>query len=236
MVTAAPTTSPGTAPARAGGSRGRYAKSEDVQQRIVGAATEVFGVSGYHAATFKEVSRRAGVSERGLAYHFPTKEALLAAVVDRHERWRSVMVLPATGLGAFAAVLAVVGADAGLPGIVTLHSLLSGEATPVDHPLHEHYRSRYLDLRTYLARAFAAAQAEGQAASVLSPEDLAAGMIALLDGLQLQWLYDQQAIDVVRIVEGHLAAVFTPTAMESIRALCGELMAAAEQRIRTAPA
>ena len=71
---------------------------------------------------------------------------------------------------------------------------------------------------------------------VTATHTAAGGMIALLDGLQLQWLYDQQAIDVVRIVEGHLAAVFTPTAMESIRALCAELMAAAEQRIRTVPA
>src|SRR3954470_6897281 len=85
--------------------RGRYAKSEEVQARVVRAAAAVFATSGFHATTFKEIARRAGVSERGLAYHFHTKEALLQAVINDHHQWRSPGVLSASGLSAFAAVL-----------------------------------------------------------------------------------------------------------------------------------
>src|SRR5437764_14639076 len=95
--------------------RGRYAKSEQVQARVVRAAAEVFATSGFHATTFKEIARRAGVSERGLAYHFHTKEALLEAVMNYHRQSRSLVLLSASGLGAFAAVLAVVEADAHMP-------------------------------------------------------------------------------------------------------------------------
>src|SRR4051794_15968902 len=109
--------------------RGRYAKSEQVQARVVQAAAEVFATSGFHATTFKEIARRAGVSERGLPYPSPPKEALLEAVINYHRQWGSSMLVSASGLGAFAAVLAVVEADAHMPDVVGLQSVLIGEAT-----------------------------------------------------------------------------------------------------------
>ncbi|MFF4615626.1 TetR/AcrR family transcriptional regulator [Nonomuraea jabiensis] len=38
---------------------------------------------GAEALTLEAVARRAGVSKGGLFYHFPTKQALVAAMVDR---------------------------------------------------------------------------------------------------------------------------------------------------------
>lgn len=204
--------------------RGRYAKSEQVQGRIVQAAAEVFSTAGFHASTFKEIARRAGVSERGLAYHFHTKEALLEAVMSDHHHRRSAVVLAATGLGAFAAVLAVVEADAEMPDVVNLQSILGGEATAQDHPAHDHYRHRYADLRMYLARAFAAALDDGEATSELGANDLAAGFIALLDGLQMQWLFDRDAVRVGKTVDGFLATVLSPDAMSEVRRLREEFL------------
>ena len=205
--------------------RGRYAKSEEVQGRIVRAASQVFAGSGFHAATFKEIARRAGVSERGLVYHFPTKEALLEAVMNVHHQWRSAVVLSASGLGSFAAVLAVVEADAAMPDVVGLQSILIGEATARDHPAHDHYRRRYADLRTYLTRAFDAALSSGQASSELEAGDLAVGLIALLDGLQMQWLFDSDAVRVGKTVDGYLAAILTPDALAEVRGLRAEFLA-----------
>jgi AcrR family transcriptional regulator len=220
--------------------RGRYAKSEQVQGRIVEAAAEVFASSGFHATTFKEIARRAGVSERGLAYHFHTKEALLEAVMNDHHQWRSAVVLAASGLASFAAVLAVVEADALMPDVVGLQSILTGEATARDHPAHEHYRSRYADLRTYLGRAFRAALDDGDAVSELHADELAAGLIALLDGLQMQWLYDRDAVKVGAVVEGYLAAILSPDAISDVRRIRQELLdlaspdAAGQQRLEPA--
>ncbi|AFR28773.1 TetR/AcrR family transcriptional regulator [Arthrobacter sp. Rue61a] len=199
------------------GPRGRYAKSEQVQVRIVRAAAEVFGTIGFHASTFKEIARRAEVSERGLVYHFPTKEALLEAVMNDHHHRRSTVVLSATGLASFAAVLAVVEADAQMASVVGLQSILTGEATAHDHPAHEHYRLRYADLRTYLGRAFTAALNNGLVTSELDPTDLAAGLIALLDGLQMQWLYDHDGVRVGATIDGYLAALLSPEAMAEVR-------------------
>ena len=192
------------------------------------AAAQVFAGSGFHAATFKEIARRAGVSERGLVYHFPTKEALLEAVMNAHHQWRSSAVLSASGLGSFAAVLAVVEADARMPDVVGLQSILIGEATARDHPAHEHYRRRYADLRTYLTRAFDAALRSKQAISELEAADLAVGLIALLDGLQTQWLFDRGAVHVGRTVDGYLAAILTPDALADVRRLREDFLAGAE--------
>jgi AcrR family transcriptional regulator len=215
--------------------RGRYAKSEQVQGRIVQAAAEVFAKNGFHATTFKEIARRAGVSERGLAYHFPTKEALLEAVMNDHHHWRSAVVLAASGLASFAAVLAVVEADALMPDVVGLQSILIGEATARDHPAHDHYRSRYADFRTYLSRAFSAALDDGAAISQLDADELAAGLVALLDGLQVQWLYDRDAIRVGAIVDGYLAAILSGDAMADVRRIGRELLDQANARATALP-
>lgn len=194
------------------------------------AAAQVFAGSGFRAATFKEIARRAGVSERGLVYHFRTKEALLEAVMDEHHQWRSAVVLSASGLASFAAVLAVVAADAQMPDVVGLQSILIGEATARDHPAHDHYRRRYADLRTYLAGAFDAALSTGQASSSLAAGDLAMGLIALLDGLQTQWLFDRDAVHVGRTVDGYLAAILTPDAIAEVRRLRDDFLATPETR------
>ena len=68
--------------------------------------------------------------------------------MNDHHQWGSAMVLSASGLGSFAAVLAVVEADARMPDVVGLQSVSSGR--PGARPSrHNHYRRRYADLRTY---------------------------------------------------------------------------------------
>lgn len=188
------------------------------------AAAEAFAASGFNAGTFKEIARRAGVSERGLAYHFHTKEALLEAVMDEHHQRRSAIVTSATGLSSFAAVIAVVEADALRADVVGLQSILIGEATARDHPVHEHYRGRYEGLRNYLTRAFSTALHGGQASSDLPAEDLATGLIALLDGLQIQWLYAPQSVRVTATVDGYLAAILSREAMSEVRTLRREFV------------
>jgi AcrR family transcriptional regulator len=50
--------------------------------RLLAAAEEVFARDGYDGATLEEVARRAGISRPSLLYHFESKQALYAAVVE----------------------------------------------------------------------------------------------------------------------------------------------------------
>ncbi|MGN9840653.1 TetR/AcrR family transcriptional regulator [Nonomuraea sp. H19] len=53
------------------------------KDRLLDAAAEVLLSEGAESLTLEAVARRAGVSKGGLFYHFPTKQALVAAMVER---------------------------------------------------------------------------------------------------------------------------------------------------------
>lgn len=69
------------------------------RDRLLDAAEELVSAQGATNLTLDAVARAAGVSKGGLLYHFPTKEALLQAMVDRHleEVDRRVAALLASG-------------------------------------------------------------------------------------------------------------------------------------------
>ena len=62
-----------------GNASGRQVGTRD---RILEAGYAIAGQSGVAAVTLEAVADRAGVSKGGLLYHFPSKEALVAGMVD----------------------------------------------------------------------------------------------------------------------------------------------------------
>ena len=57
--------------------------ARDRRAQILDAAFEVFSEKGFHGARTRELARRAGVSEGLVFSHFPTKVALIRAILDR---------------------------------------------------------------------------------------------------------------------------------------------------------
>jgi AcrR family transcriptional regulator len=53
------------------------------KERLLNAAAEVLLSEGAEALTLEAVARQAGVSKGGLFYHFPSKQALVAAMIER---------------------------------------------------------------------------------------------------------------------------------------------------------
>lgn len=58
-------------------------KTAQTRSRLIKAATEVFASSGLAGATTREIARVAGVNEVTLFRYFPSKEQLLAAVIQQ---------------------------------------------------------------------------------------------------------------------------------------------------------
>ena len=64
------------------GSKKRDECSEEARTRILDAAQTLFAVHGFHATTTKAIAEQAEVPGGLIFYYFPTKQALLAAVLS----------------------------------------------------------------------------------------------------------------------------------------------------------
>lgn len=179
--------------------RGPYAKTAALKLRILETCIELFGQTGFHNLTMKDVALRVGISHTGLLHHFANKDELLSGVLQLRDqrrrdffRERGVDVLKVPEDSAsIKSMLTTVAANDLQPGLIELHSTLSTEATSPDHPAHEYYRQRYASSLGLYTRAFAALADRGELKSAIAPKDLAAMFVALTDGLQIQWLYDR---------------------------------------------
>ena len=145
--------------AASGRRRGPYAKSAERRRAIVDAAVEVFAVRGYRAGSFREVAERVGMSQTSLLHYFPSKEALLVAVLERRDEIElepgDLPVPAATGDAAsdraarFAGSLeARARANVGIHGVIELYAVLSGEAVTEGHPGREYFVERFSALRS----------------------------------------------------------------------------------------
>src|SRR3954451_3225289 len=57
--------------------------AEPTAERIVVAAMEAFGTRGYDGTSLDDLARELGIRKQTILYWYPSKEALLGAVVDR---------------------------------------------------------------------------------------------------------------------------------------------------------
>ena len=58
-------------------------RSQQRHQRILDAATRVFSTKGYHATLVDEIASEADTSKGGVYFHFPNKQAIFLALLDR---------------------------------------------------------------------------------------------------------------------------------------------------------
>lgn len=58
-------------------------RSNVTKQKLLDAATDIIMNQGVHQLTLDEVAKTAGVSKGGLLYHYPSKETLMTAMVER---------------------------------------------------------------------------------------------------------------------------------------------------------
>jgi AcrR family transcriptional regulator len=72
--------------------------AQETQRRLLEAAGEVFAERGFHAATIKEITDRAGAALASVNYHFRDKAELYAAVLRRIEADAAEIIPPDAAL------------------------------------------------------------------------------------------------------------------------------------------
>ena len=186
--------------------RGSYAKTEETRRTILDAALEVFAQSGYRSGSLREVAARVGMSEAGLLHHFPNKSSLLAAVLERRDDHSAekINLDPDAGLETLRGLVRLTEYNTTIPGVVELYCTLSAEATSPTHPAHDYFVNRYVFVRGMISRAFEVMQQRGELRPGVDPHTAARGTIAMLDGLQVQWLLDRDSVDMVADIRVYL--------------------------------
>lgn len=192
-----------TAPTRPRRARGEYAKTRKTRTAIMEAAFEVFADGGYRAGSLREIAQRVGMSEAGLLHHFANKSALLEAVLEhRDDKARELVPIESDdGEAVLRGLVKLAAYNASIPGVVELFCTLSAEATSPDHPAHAYFLRRYEYTRGNLAKAFASLEAEDRLAPGMTPDRAAVMLIAMMDGLQVQWLLDREVVDMAEALQ-----------------------------------
>jgi AcrR family transcriptional regulator len=193
---------------RAGGG---YLKGRVRREDIIVAARAVYAEAGYHGSSLREIAKRAGLTHAGLIYHFPSKEALLAAVLERRDTEdieRLQLAIP-PGLDFLRHIVALVEYNAGHRGLVDLYARLAAEAVAEDHPAHEYFERHYRMARDHAVASFAVLAERGELRPGIDPAYAGLSFVALMDGLQVQWLSNPDRVDLVGAVRFYLESLLT---------------------------
>ncbi|HEY9324698.1 MAG TPA: TetR/AcrR family transcriptional regulator [Agromyces sp.] len=196
----------------AGQRRQTRSRPETIARRkeIVKIAAEVFGAKGYNAGTLGDIAEQAGMTHAGILHHFGSKDQLLLEVLtyrdetdveDLEERH-----IPG-GEELFRHLVRTAIKNAERAGIVQSFVVLSAESVTDDHPAREFFASRYTTLRGEIAHAFAVMCDERGIDQPAVVADAAASILAVMDGLQVQWLLERRAVDLGRATEFAIEAI-----------------------------
>jgi AcrR family transcriptional regulator len=177
-------------------------RGQERRAAIVQAAIPAFAQQGYRGASLASIAAAVNITQPGLLHHFPTKERLLQAVIDDllavlderdHANCERVHdELARGGLSVLDALSALVEHNATTRELVQLFTVLTGEAVSRDHPAHEHFAERYERVRQDLAGEMRRGQEAGELRRDVDLEVIAQLLVAVLDGLQVQWLLDPE--------------------------------------------
>ncbi|MBO2454928.1 TetR/AcrR family transcriptional regulator [Actinomadura barringtoniae] len=193
---------------RTDGRRG-YAAGDARRERILHIAMQEFAENGYRGTSLARVAERAGLSQPGLLHHFRSKEELLVAVLELRDRrdmerfFAEDGTMP-TGLDAWAALVRLVEHNSRVPELVRLFVVLTSEAVTADHPARAWAEERYARMRTWIAEALTAGVAAGELRPGIDPGSYASRIIAMMDGLQTQWLLDPGGVDMPALFSAYL--------------------------------
>jgi AcrR family transcriptional regulator len=192
---------------RSPGPRGAYAKTAKRRQEIVAAAMDVFARHGYPNSTMSQIAKRAGMTMPGVTHHFPTKSALVEAVLRERDLDSQAHLEGRRGLDLLRGLLEVADRDEQQDGLTQLFTILAAEGTVKDHPAHAYLRYRYELILSAVQRAFEEAQANGDLRDGVVPAEAAQLYAALSDGLQLQHLYGVGQVGQTALMRGFLDSI-----------------------------
>lgn len=180
------------------------------REQILKAAVEIFGNKGSTNGTLADVAEQVGITHAGVLHHFGSKQKLLLEVLAYRDQ-ADVQNLAEKhipgGPELFLHLVRTAIANERRPGIVQAYTVLSSESVTDNHPGREYFEERYTTLRREVTEAFRELCAQE---GVTEPDTIAtaaASILAVMDGLQLQWLLHRDVFDLGEASEFAIRAI-----------------------------
>ncbi len=171
--------------------RGSYAKGIAKREEILTVALDLVAQQGFRRTSIKDIADAVGLTQAGLLHYFDSKDDLWVEILRRRDEvdvshdWGTSAEDPG------ALLAAIVRHNTEVPGLVQMFvNLSAAAATDPEHPAHEYFRERYERSRGDFTRDFRAMQQDGRLRTDVDAEQLASVLLAISDGMQIQWLYD----------------------------------------------
>jgi AcrR family transcriptional regulator len=187
-----------------------YAVGQRTRARIQGAALREFAEYGYRGSTMTRIAERVGISEAGLRHHFRSKDELLVEILRDRDR-ASDRNWEAAGRPVGTADLEynrrLLELNVTVPDLARLFAVVVGESVTVEHPAAEWARERYRTLGATMAYSVRGGIESGEYRADIDADQIARQIIAVMDGLQTQWLLDPERIDLVADFEAYVAGL-----------------------------
>jgi AcrR family transcriptional regulator len=187
----------------------RAARGAAARDRVVRSALRAYATNGYSGSSLAGIAAAAGLTTAGLLHHFPSKEELLVAVLQERDRLdgERFHLRGFVGLDALDALVKLVDANVSTPGLVRAFTVLMGESAAEDHPAGGWFQERYPRRCNNLAAALRAGIANGQIRPDTDSDAFATEIIAMMDGLQVQWVLNPERVDMPRLFAHYIGTV-----------------------------
>jgi len=172
------------------------------KEEILEQAAVLIAEHGFQGTTLSQLSEALGLTEPGILHYFPSKIHLLQGVLEYHEqkdadKYLGLLQTEKKNVPELFDLLDdLVAKNEKIPGLIQLFTVLVGESVRSNHPSHDYFVDRYQRVREgYVNQFFALIKT--QIRPDVNLEELATLIMAIMDGLQIQWLLDPKKVDMV---------------------------------------
>lgn len=165
---------------------------------------DTFAARGYNNASLAEIADRAGLTQAGVLHYFRSKSLLLTSVLELRDDSdiEQLGTERPRGLQFLHHLVETARRNAEREGIVRLYAVLSAESVTDNHPAQGYFRDRYAGLRAFVTDAITeTCGLDTGKADTERARHAANAIIAVMDGLQIQWLLDSAAVDMTASTE-----------------------------------
>lgn len=181
--------------------RNRQARGVLRRQQILDAAVVLFAQKGYRGSGLAALADRVGMTATGLLYYFGSKKRLLQEVVAERDRVDTIDAYQGVTLQS----LREIGRhNVETTTLTRLYAVLTAESFDPGDPLHDFFVERYETARGFARDVLAAERDAGRVRPDIDIDQVAYELIAVVMGLEIQWLTDPERVDLGARIETYV--------------------------------